>query len=94
MNIILTYDPRWNYIPEDQTPLWASLDSVDYVAGLWEETGNNVLLLEADYNLERQIDLLRDKYSEVLVFWLNEFTPTDSGKETFTVKVIEIVGLM
>jgi len=31
MKIVLTYDPRWEYTPEDQTPLWASLDTVEYV---------------------------------------------------------------
>ena len=48
MKIVLTYDPRWAYIPEDQTPLWASLDTVEYVDGLLEETDNAVLLVKAD----------------------------------------------
>ena len=29
-----------------------------------------------------------------MVFWLNEFVPTDSGKERFTVSVLEKLGLM
>ena len=48
MKIVLTYDPRWGYTPEDHTPFWASLDTVEYVAGLLEETGNTALLVAAD----------------------------------------------
>ncbi len=94
MNIILTYDLRWKYTPEGQLPLWASLDSVDYMTGLLEETGNDVILIKVDYNFERKLNSLREKYPEALVFWLNEFSPTVSGKDSFTVKVMEKVGMM
>jgi len=99
MEIVLTYDPRWEYTPEDHTPSWESLDTVDYVAGLLEETGNTVLLVKADDTLEFRLREIMNKHSEPLVFWLNEFMPTDSGKKLtagrpFTVSVIEKVGMM
>jgi D-alanine-D-alanine ligase len=94
MDIILTYDPRWKYMPEGKPPLWDSLNSVDYVTCLLEEIGINIFPVAADYNFEGRINLLRKKYSKALVFWLNEFMPTVLGQEIFTVKVIEKVGLM
>jgi D-alanine-D-alanine ligase len=94
MKIVLTYDPRWEYTPEDHTPFWASLDTVEYVAGLLEETGNTVLLVKADNALESRLGEIMNEYSGPLVFWLNEFMPTDSGKDIFTVSVIEKVGMM
>jgi D-alanine-D-alanine ligase len=94
MLVVLTYDPRWEYTPEDQTPFWASLDTVEYVAGLLEETGNTVLLVKADDALEFRLKEIMNKHSRPLVFWLNEFMPTDSGQDMFTVSVIEKVGIM
>jgi D-alanine-D-alanine ligase len=94
MRIVLTYDPRWEYTPEDQHPLWASLDTLGYVAGLLEETGNTVLLVKADDALEFRLKEIMNKHPRPLVFWLNEFMPTDSGKDMFTVSVIEKVGMM
>ena len=94
MKIVLTYDPRWDYTPEDHTPFWASLDTVEYVAGLLEETGNTILLVKADNALESRLGEIMNDYSGPLVFWLNEFMPTDSGKDIFTVSVIEKVGMM
>ena len=94
MEIALTYDPRWGYTPEGRTPFWASLDTVEYVAGMLEETDNIVLLVKADDTLEFRLREIMNKHSEPLVFWLNEFTPTDSGKDIFTVSVIEKIGMM
>ncbi|MDH4137683.1 MAG: hypothetical protein OEW09_13365, partial [Anaerolineae bacterium] len=94
MKIVLTYDPRWDYTPEDHTPFWASLDTVEYVAGLLEETGNTVLPVEADDALEFRLREIMNKQSGPLVVWLNEFMPTDSGKDMFTVSVLEKVGMM
>jgi D-alanine-D-alanine ligase len=94
MRIVLTYDPRWEYTPKDHTPFWASLDTVEYVAGLLEETGNTVLLVMADDTFEFRLGKIMNKHSRPLVFWLNEFMPTDSGKNVFTVSVIEKVGMM
>jgi D-alanine-D-alanine ligase len=94
MRIVLTYDPRWEYTPEHHTPFWASLDTVEYVAGLLEETGNNVLLVKADDAFEFRLEEIKNKHSGPLVFWLNEFMPTDSGKDMFTVSVIEKVGML
>jgi hypothetical protein len=34
MDIILTYDPHRQYMPEGQAPIWASLDTVECVARL------------------------------------------------------------
>jgi len=98
MRIVLTYDPRWEYTPEDHIPFWESLDTVDYVAELLEETGNTVLRVETDDTFEFRLEIM-NKYSGPLVFWLNEFMPTDSGKKLtagrpFTVSVIEKVGMM
>lgn len=94
MEIVLTYDPRWEYTPEDHAPFWASLDTVEYVAGLLEQTGNTVLLTKADDTFEFRLRDIMHKRSESLVFWLNEFMPTDSGKDVFTVSVIEKVGML
>ena len=94
MKIVLTYDPRWEYTPEDHTPFWTSLDTVEYVTGLLEETGNTVLLVEADDAFEFRLGEIMSKQSKSLVFWLNEFMPTDSGKDVFTVSVMEKVGMM
>jgi D-alanine-D-alanine ligase len=87
-------DPRWEYTPEDQTPFWKSLDTVDYVAGLLEETGNTVLRVKTDDALEFRLKEIMNKHPRPLVFWLNEFMPTDSGKDMFTASVIEKVGMM
>ena len=94
MKIILTYDPRWEYTHEGQTPFWKSLDTVDYVSRLLEDTGNNVLLVKADEEFEIRLKEIANNHSKPLVFWLNEFIPTDSGKDLFTVSVIEKVGMM
>ena len=90
----MTYDSRWEYTPKDHTPFWASLDTVEYVAGLLEETGNTVLLVTADDTFEFRLGEIMNKHSRPLVFWLNEFMPTDSGKDVFIVSVIEKVGMM
>ena len=94
MRIVLTYDSRWEYTPKDHTPFWASLDTVEYVAGLLEETGNTVLLVTTDDTFEFRLGEIMNKHSRPLVFWLNEFMPTDYGKDVFTVSVIEKVGMM
>jgi D-alanine-D-alanine ligase-like ATP-grasp enzyme len=94
MEIVLTWDPRWEYTPEDHSPFWASLDTVEYVAELLEATGNTVLLVKADDTLELRLREIMDAHARPLAFWLNEFMPTDSGKDTFTVSVIEKVGMM
>ena len=94
MKIALTYDPRWGYTPEGYVPFWASLDTVEYVAGLLEETGNTVLLVKTDDIFEFRLEEIMDKHPRTLVFWLNEFMPTDSGKDIFTVSVMEKVGMM
>jgi len=94
MKIVLTYDPHWEYTPEGHTPFWASLDTVEYVAGLLEETGNTVLPVKADDAFEFRLGEIMHRHSKPLVFWLNEFMPTDSGKDMFTVSVIEKVGMM
>lgn len=99
MKIVLTYDPRWGYTPEDHISCWESLDTVEYVAGLLEETGNTVLPVKADDAFEFRLKEIMNKHAGPLVFWLNEFMPTDSGKKLtagrpFTVSVIEKVGMM
>jgi D-alanine-D-alanine ligase len=94
MKIVLTCDPRWEYTPEDHTPFWTSLDTVEYVTGLLEETGNTVLLVKADDAFEFRLREIMDKHAKPLAFWLNEFMPTDSGKDMFTASVIEKVGMM
>lgn len=92
--IVLTYDPRWTYSPQDHTPFWASLDTVDYVAALLEETENTVLVVQTDASLESRLKDIARKHVMPLVFWLNEFMPTESGKDAFTVGVIEKLGMM
>jgi len=94
MKIVLTYDPRWGYTPEGHTPFWTSLDTVEYVAGMLEETGNSVLLVKADDAFEFRLREIREKHLRPLVFWLNEFTPTDSGRDIFTTSVVESAGMM
>jgi D-alanine-D-alanine ligase-like ATP-grasp enzyme len=94
MRIVLTYDPRWEYTPKDHTPFWASLDTVDYVAGLLEDTGNAVLLLQADDVFASTLGKILNEQPASLVFWLNEFMPTEFGKDAFTVRAIEQLGMM
>jgi D-alanine-D-alanine ligase len=94
MRIVLTYDPRWRYTPKDHTPFWASLDTVDYITQLLEETDNTVLCVETDEAFESRLEQIASKYPESLVFWLNEFTPTGCGRDTFTVCILEKVGMM
>jgi D-alanine-D-alanine ligase len=94
MRIVLTYDPRWAYTPQDHTPFWASLDTVDYVTELLEETGNTVLRVQADEAFELRLAAISSQYPESLVFWLNEFMPTGSGTDAFTVCVLETLGMM
>ncbi len=92
--IVLTYDPRWSYTPENHTPFWTSLDTVDYVAALLQETENTVLLVQTDTSLESRLQEIMREHAMPLVFWLNEFMPTESGKDAFTVRVIEKLGMM
>jgi len=94
MEIVLTYDPHWGYTPEGRGPFWASLDTVDYVVGLLEETDNTVLLVRSDDTFEFQLSTIMNRCSEPLVFWLNEFMPSDSGTDTFTVTALEKLGMM
>ncbi len=92
--IVLTYDPRWSYTPQDHAPFWASLDTVDYVAALLEETENTVLPVPTDPSLESTLQVIMRDHAMPLVFWLNEFMPTALGKDAFTVSVIEKLGMM
>jgi len=99
MEIILTYDPRWGNLPEDQISCWESLGTVDYVTALLRETGNTVLLVPTDDAFESRLGEISNKHADSLVFWLNEFLPTDPGKKAtagrpFTVGVIEKLGMM
>ena len=94
MNIILTYDPSWEYKPESVTPYWASLDTVDYTTGLLEDLGYNTLLVRADDRFEYTLRDIRNSHPGSLVFWLNEFMPTNSKVDRFTVSIIEKVGMM
>lgn len=94
MNIVLTYDPRWEYTDKDRVPFWASLDTVDYIAELLEKTGSSVLLAAADSTFEFKLKEVSTKYPNALVFWLNEFMSSDSGRDIFTVSIIEKIGMM
>ena len=94
MTLVLTYDPRWEYTPEGHVPFWASLDTVEYVARLLDETGHTHVTVKADDTLEFRLGEIVDRETSPLVFWLNEFVPTGSGRDTFTVSVIEKVGMM
>ncbi len=94
MKVVLVYDPRWGYTPADHTPFWASLDTVEYVAGLLEETDNGVLLVKADDGLEFRLREILGKHSNPLVFWLNSHLPADSGKDVPTIEILERVGIM
>lgn len=94
MEIILTYDPRWGYTPEGRPPFWASLDTVEYVTALLEEAWVSVLLVKADDTFEARLTDIMNRHSKPLVFWLNEFMPTASGKDMFTLRVVEKVGMM
>ena len=99
MKIVLTYDPRWGYTPEGHISCWESLDTVEYVTGLLEETGNTVLPFITDDTFEFRLKEIMNEHAELLVFWLNEFMPTDpskklTAKRPFTVSVIEKIGMM
>lgn len=94
MTVVLTYDPRWEYTPKGHIPFWASLDTVEYVARLLDETDTTPVIVKADDALEFRLGEIVDKDASPLVFWLNEFVPTGSGRDVFTVSVIEKVGMM
>ena len=94
MHITLTYDPRWEYTPKDETPLWASLDTVDLVAEMLDHVGIHATLVEAGCSLETNLRRINKEHPESIVFWLNEFMPTDSGKDIFTFEVVEKVNMM
>ena len=94
MNIVVTYDPRWEYKPEIQTPFWASLDTVDYIAGLLDNAGYNIMLVRADDTFENQLRDIKKTNPQSLVFWLNEFMPTRAGVDVFTLVAVEKVDLM
>jgi len=51
----VTYDPGWGYTPGDRTPFWASLDTVEYVSALLEQTGLCVSLVPADDAFEAML---------------------------------------
>ena len=94
MKIVLTCDPCWEYTPAGHTPFWASLDTVDYVTGVMEETGNTVLLVKTDDTFLFKLREIRKEHQRPLVFWLNEFMPSASGRDIFTVSIIEEIGMM
>ena len=94
MTLVVTYDPRWEYKSENTTPYWASLDTVDYIAGLLEDLGYNTLLARADQGFEHNLREINNYHPDSLVFWLNEFMPTNSNLDRFTVSIIEKVGMM
>ena len=94
MNIVLTYDPHWDYTPKDQSPYWSSLDTVDYIVELLENCGCRAIPCGADNTFETNLQQILKKHPRSIVFWLNEFMPVDYGKDIFTVKIIEDVGLM
>ena len=99
MVIVLTYDPSWLYTPKDHISCWESLDTVDYVTELLEETGNTILPVKTDNTFEFRLKEIMNKHTDPLVFWLNEFMPIDSIKKLttarpFTVSVIEKVGMI
>ncbi len=94
MNRALTYDPRWEYGLNNHTPFWASLDTVDYIAGLLEDTGCRTLLVRADDKLEFNLREIMKAHPGSLVFWINEFMPSNSGADVFTVRDVEKVGMM
>jgi D-alanine-D-alanine ligase len=93
MKVVLTYDPRWEYTPQGRTPFWASLDTVEYIAELLEEMGNPVTLVQADDTFESRLGEIKGKHPASLAFWLNEFMPTVSGKDMFTVSILEKVDM-
>lgn len=94
MNIVVTYDPSWKYTPKDQSPSWTSLDTVQFVADLISNIGYEIILIEADDLLEVNLIAVEKGYPDTLVFWLNEFMPMGSGREIFTVEIIEKTRLM
>ena len=104
MKIVLTYDSRWGYTPEEHKVFledlsWESLDTVEYVTGLLGETGNIVLPVITDDTFEFRLKEIMNEHAEPLVFWLNEFMPTDPGKKLtaerpFIVSVLEKIGMM
>ncbi len=104
MKIVLTYDSRWVYVPKEhkvssEDLSWESLETVEYVSGMLGETGNTVLHVKTDDAFEFRLKEIMDKHEEPLVFWLNEFMPTEPGKKLtterpFTVSVIEKIGMM
>ena len=94
MEILLTYDVRWARTPKGHTAFWASLDTVEYVAGLLDAAGIAVTLIEADEGLTARLAAARNRSPRALVFWLNEFTPTSCGPDVFTVSVVEQLGMM
>lgn len=67
---------------------------MDYVTGLLEETGKNVLPLEVNYTIEFRINKFADKYPETLVFCLNEVMQDDNSNNIFTMEVIEKAQMM
>lgn len=94
MNIIITYDPNWQYKAENITPYWASLDTVDYIARLMEDLGYSTLLVSTDDRFELNLREIRDTHPGSLVFWLNEFMPTNFVMDRFTASIIEKAGMM
>ncbi len=91
--VILTYDPRWEYTPAGHTPFWASLDTVEYVAGLLEEVGCAVQTVRTDETFEARLREIAGGRPAVLAFWLNEFMPTPAGRDIFTVSLLEKWGI-
>jgi len=104
MKIVLTYDPRWGYTPAENkvSPeglIWESLNTVEYVTGVLEETGNTVLPVITDDTFEFRLKEIMNEHAEPLVFWLNEFMPIDPSKKLtaerpFTASVLEKIGIM
>lgn len=99
MKIVLTFDPSWEHTSKNHISCWECLDTVEYVTGLLEETCNTVLPVITDDMFEFRLKEIMNEHAESLVFWLNEFMPTDPNDNLttarpFTVRVLEKVGMM
>ncbi len=104
MVIILSYDSHWEYANAEQKASargvsWESLDTVDFVAEMLRDTGSTVLPVKTDDAFEFRLTNILKKHPGALLFWLNEFMPTNPGRNLtvarpFTVSLAEKMGMM
>ena len=94
--IILTYGFDWEKMPAGQTDdIWRTLDTVMKIKKMLSKMSYDVKTMKVNAAFEEQLKKIKEKDSDTLIYWLNEFINPEYTRspENFTVNIIERIGL-